>query len=111
MDRLSQILGDWQSTRSTLHLYSRILSAVANVHAEPHPKWWHVSLKVQSDGLVTEKMALPQEGACWLEMNFRRHQIVLATDEGSPRVFDMAAGSTATEMGDAVLGAVSDLAI
>jgi hypothetical protein len=104
-------LGDWEATRSTLHLYSRILSAVANVHAEPHPKWWHVSLNVQSDGLMTEKMDLPQNGSFTLGMNFDRHQIVLANDSGPIREFDMAAGLTATEMSDQILGAVADLGL
>jgi hypothetical protein len=104
-------LADWEPTRKTLHLYSKVVSAVSRVHAEPHPKWWHISLTVQPEGLVTDPMALRQGGSFRLELNLRRHQIVLSTSDGEERRFDMTAGLTATEMGDEVLGAVSELGL
>ncbi|MGB6639410.1 MAG: DUF5996 family protein [Thermoanaerobaculia bacterium] len=101
----------WEATHKTLHLYGNVLGVVARVHAEPHPKWWHVSLKVHPEGLVTDRMALPQGDTFQLELNLRRHQIILSTSTGDEHRFDMTAAPTATEMGDQVLGAVGDLGL
>ncbi|MGB6002692.1 MAG: DUF5996 family protein, partial [Thermoanaerobaculia bacterium] len=84
---------------------------VSRVHAEAHPKWWHVSLNVQPEGLVTDPMALPQGGTFQLELNLRRHEIILSTSAGDERRFDMTAAPTATEMGNQVLGAVGELGL
>lgn len=104
-------LASWEATHKTLHLYGNILGVVARVHAEPHPKWWHVSLKVEPEGLVTDPMALPRGGTFRLELNLDRHQIILSTDTDIERCFDMTAGLTATEMGDQVLAAVAGLGL
>jgi hypothetical protein len=68
-------------------------------------------LKVQPEGLVTDPMALPEGGTFRLELNLHRHQIVLLTSGGDEQRFDMTAGLTANEMGDQVLGAVSELGL
>ena len=39
-------LTEWEATHKTLHLYSNVVGVVARAHAEFHPKWWHISLKV-----------------------------------------------------------------
>jgi hypothetical protein len=54
-------LTGWERTRETLHLYSKAVGVVPRAHAEFHPKWWHISLKVRPDGLVTDNMPLPGE--------------------------------------------------
>lgn len=105
-------LTDWEPTRRTLQLYSRVVGAVPRAHAEFHPQWWHISLKVSPNGLTTARMALPDAaGEFWLEMDLCRHQIMLLTSDGTRREFDMTAALTATEMGDAVLRAVAELGL
>lgn len=104
-------LGDWEATRSTLHHYGRVIGALPRAYAEPHPQWWHVSLSVGPDGLATDEMALPQGGLFWLKMDLTRGVIVLATSHGHLQEFDMAAGLTATEMGDHVFCAVEALGL
>lgn len=104
-------LAGWEPSRRTLHLYSNVVGVVPRVHAEPHPKWWHVSLKVTPEGLATEPMALPRGGTFGLEVNLRRHQILLSTSDGDERSFDMTAGLTATDMGERVLAAVVELGL
>lgn len=105
-------LTDWEPTRRTLQLYSRVVGAVPRAHADFHPQWWHISLKVSPNGLTTERMALPDSsGEFWLEMDLRRHLIVLATDDDIQRKFDMTAGLSATAMGELVLDAVTDLGL
>lgn len=102
---------DWEPTRRTLHLYAKVVGVVARAHAEPLPKWWHISLKVRPEGLATESIPLPQGSSFSIELDLRRHQILLATGEGKEHQFDMRAGLTANEMGDQVLGAVGELGL
>jgi hypothetical protein len=104
-------LGDWGATRETMHMYCRAIGVVPRAHAEFHPKWWHISLKVQPDGLLTGKMARPGGGAFWLMMNLRQHKVVLYTDQGPVGEFDMTQGLTSTQFGEALLSAVAQLGL
>ena len=104
-------LAGWESTRKTLHLYSNVVGVIPRAHAEFHPKWWHISLKVLPDGLVTNHMPLPQGGTFRLKMDLRQHQIILSTSIGPEVQFDMTAGLTATAMGNQVLAAVAELGL
>lgn len=104
-------LTDWQATKQTMHLYSNVIGVVPRVYAEAHPRWWHISLKMRPDGLVTDEMPLPGGGTFYLKMDLRRHQIVLSTGRGDERQFSMTAGLTATAMGDQVLAAVAELGL
>jgi hypothetical protein len=104
-------LTDWEATRQTLQLYGRAIGVVPRAHAEFHPKWWHISLKVQPDGLITEKMDRPAGGTFWLKMDLKQHKAILFTDEGPQAEFDMTAGLTATEFGDNLLAAVAELGL
>ena len=104
-------LTDWEATRQTLQLYSRAIGVIPRTHAEFHPKWWHISLKVQSDGLITGKMELPANGSFWLKMDLKQHKTILHTDKGPRAEIDMTAGLTATEFGDKLLAAVAELGL
>ncbi|MCH7664174.1 MAG: hypothetical protein IH859_09945 [Chloroflexi bacterium] len=104
-------LTNWEPTHKTLHLYSAAIGVVPRAHAEFHPKWWHISLKVQPDGLITDSMSLPNGGAFSLMMNLRKHAVILSTSMGEEREFSMTEGLTATAFGDQLLGAVADLGL
>ncbi len=110
-ENLFPALTNWEPTRQTLQWYSRVVGVVPRAHAEFHPKWWHISLKVKPDGLVTERMALPDEGDFWLKMDLRQHKVILFTTEGAFREFSMTKGLTATQFGDRVLAAVAELGL
>jgi len=96
---------DRRPTLDTLHAYAHAAAALPRVHAVPHPKWWHISLKVRPDGLATEAMPLADGGAAYVRMDPRLHEIVFETSGGDRRVFPMNAGLTATEIGDALIAA------
>ncbi len=98
-------------TRETLHLYAHAIGVIPRVHTISHPKWWNVSLKIQPSGLVTDNMPLPGGGIFHLRMDLLTHQIILATSDGRHQTFDMRAGMTGTEMGDAVIKAVAGLGL
>ncbi len=103
--------GDFEPTRATLHAYAHAVGALPRVHAVPHPKWWHISLKPKPNGLITETMALPSGETFQLRMDPRRHVIVLETSTGHEEMFAMTDGLTATQMGDALIGAVARLGL
>jgi hypothetical protein len=104
-------LTGWEPTRETLHWYSKAVGVVPRAHAEFHPKWWHISLKVRPDGLVTDNMPLPGGGIFALKMDLLGHKVVLFTSRGETREFSMADGLSATAFGDQVLGTVADLGL
>ena len=82
-------LTNWAPTRQTLHLYCQAISVLPRAHAKPQPRWQHISFKIQADGLRTGDMDRPG-GRFWLVMDLQRHRVVLHTDEGPFREFDMA---------------------
>ena len=49
----SLTLGDWKETRDTLHKYVRVIGAIRQSMTEPHPHWWHISLRISGKGLTT----------------------------------------------------------
>ncbi len=104
-------LTGWELTRRTLHLYSNILGVVPRAHAEFHPKWWHISLKVQPDGLETDSMSLPGSGTFSLKMDLQQHIITLSTSQGEQREFSMTEGLSSSALGDQILTAVADLGL
>ena len=82
-------LEGFEPTRQTLHRYSNILGVVPRAHGEFHPKWWHISLKAEPDGLTTDEIALPTGGTLVLKndeaIEFGESVLIyrgLATDRG-----------------------------
>lgn len=104
-------LNDIEPTRKTLHLYAAAMGAVPRAHAVPHPKWWHISLKVRPDGLVTNAMPIPGGGSFALRMDLLKHQVVLFTNRGQHTTLDMQAGLTGTQFGDQLLAAVGEVGL
>ncbi|MGB5533169.1 MAG: DUF5996 family protein [Acidimicrobiia bacterium] len=102
---------DGEPTRSTLHAYAHAVEVLPRAHAPAHPLWWHISMKVRPDGLVTEAMPLPAGGAAFVRMDPRSALIVFETSSGESRPFPMNAGLTATEMGNALIAAGSEFGL
>ncbi len=46
-------LTDRSPTVASMHAYSRILGSIRGAQTEPHPRWWHASLRVTQEGLTT----------------------------------------------------------
>jgi hypothetical protein len=105
-DRLPDLTG-WEPTRDTLGVYARVIGAVPRVLAKPHPKWWHISLRVTADGLATGAMPLPgQEAPIQLGLDLRRH--ALYVDFGEERIWQapLADGPPPSELADILEGIV-----
>ena len=104
-------LTDFEATRQTLQLYSRVVGVVTRAHCDFHPKWWHISLKVEPGGLITDPAALPQGGEFRVKMDLNQHKILLLVDGGLHNEISMTAGLTANEMADEILRDVADLGL
>lgn len=100
---------DWEATRATLHAYAHAVSVLPRALIEPHEKWWHTSLKVTPEGLITDPIPLPDGGSVTLRMDLHSHEVVLQTSAGKRRSWPMDAGLTATELGDSLIEAAADL--
>ena len=104
-------LAGWEPTHQTLHWYSKGVGVVPRAHALAHPKWWHISLKVKTDGLVTDNISLPSGGIFNLKMDLHNHQVILAASHGDTQAFEMTQGISSTAFADRILSAVADLGL
>ena len=94
-------LEGWESTRDTLHAYAQVAGAPARVLAEPHPKWWHLSMKVTPEGLLSNRMNHEALGEHALQMllNLRSHALEVLLDAEVQDQFPLTNGQSATEIG------------
>ena len=100
-------LDNFEPTRQTLHLYAHAMGVIPRTHATPHPQWWHISLRAAPNGFHTTKMALPDGGQLWLEMDLLNHMLRVQTTIGGTQAISLQDGLTGTEMGDWVITAVA----
>ena len=108
---LPALPGDYEPTRATLHAYARAVGAIPRAHGIAHPKWWHISLKVRPEGLVTDPVPLPGGGALAVRMDLRSHEIVIRSSNGVETGIDMRSDATGTEMGDRLIAAAARLGL
>ncbi len=111
MTSLSPLPQNWESTRATLHAYALAVDAISRTHADPHPRWWHVGLKLRDDGLTTTPIALPDDGMLTVRIDLRVHDIVVDVDDEPHARYSITEGVAATAMGDRLIGAVADLGL
>ena len=100
---------DWEPTRATLHAYAKAVGTIPRANATPHDRWWHISLKVRPDGLVTDQMLLPDGGTFEVRVDLRKHAVVVITDEGAGSSLSMTDGMTAREFGERLIEMVGGL--
>lgn len=106
-------LGGWESTRDTLHAYSKVAAAPARVLTDPHPKWWHVSLMVTSDGLLSKPMSHKSLGDHELRilLNLSSHSLEVLVSGEQEQSLDLKKGDSATDMGHKLEACLSRLGI
>ncbi len=79
----------FRETRAALHHYSKLLAAVAKQYAIAHPRWWHVSLTVRPEGIVTDNMPLLDGHIFNLGLDLNRHIINVRTSRGESCALDI----------------------
>jgi hypothetical protein len=109
--RLPALRPEFEATRATLHAYAAAVGAIPRAHGIPHPNWWHISLKVRPEGLVTDLVPLPDGGAIAIAMDVKHHEIVVRSSGGAVRTIDLRDGRTGTEMGRALTSTVTEFGL
>ncbi|MEM7331353.1 MAG: DUF5996 family protein [Chloroflexota bacterium] len=104
-------LESFEPTRATLHNYANAIGVVPRSHGIPHPKWWHISLKLGVDGLATDLIPLPSGGVVSLKLNLVSHEIMIQTSKGQQMSQPMTGGLTGTRMGDWVIESIASLGL
>ena len=110
-DFLPALPEDWETTRATLHAYAHGVGVIPRAHAAEHPKWWHVSLNVRPDSLITDEMALPDGGTFNVRLDLKSHAVVVEASGDQSTSFSMAEGATGREMGDRLIATMADLGL
>ena len=109
--RLNHMPENLAPTLASLHQYAHAIGVVPRVHAEPHEKWWHISLKVTDRGLETDLMELPGGGTFNLRLDLQSHEVVVEASGESTQRLPLGGRLTGTEMGDAIVAAVAALGL
>ncbi|MDH3605522.1 MAG: DUF5996 family protein [Acidimicrobiia bacterium] len=109
-DFLPPLPDDFEPTRATLHAYAHAVGAIPRTHADPHDKWWHVSLKVTERGLETDSMSLPGGETFNVRLDLTSHEVVLAAGSDETPI-SMTDGLTGTEMGERLIDLVGGLGL
>lgn len=106
-------LQGWDETKEALHAYAKVAGAPARVLAKPHPKWWHVSLKVTEDGLLSDVLSKVELGSQQLRtfVNLRSHSLELLVDGHADQSYDLTRGESATALGTKLKTALSAMGI
>ncbi|HXW00300.1 MAG TPA: DUF5996 family protein, partial [Anaerolineae bacterium] len=61
-------LANWQPTRDTLQLYSKVLGRIRRTLSPPQKHWWHISLRAAPNGLTTSAIPIPDADEATFEM-------------------------------------------
>ena len=97
-------------TLKTLHWYAKGIGAVPRAHIEQHPKWWHLGLEIEPDGLVTRAIPMPSgEGNLLIKLDLMQHKVALTTSSGDVHSFSLEEGLTSTAFGEQLLAVVAEL--
>jgi len=80
----------WESTRDTIHIYSRLLGKIRQALTPFQEKWWHISLHVAEAGLTTTPIPLPDgEAHFTLLLNLATHQVVVTSPSGDNQILPL----------------------
>lgn len=98
-------LSGTEATRDTLHAYSRVLGALLRAHALPHERWWHLSLRVEPDGMAMLPAPRPgnPEESFAVRMNLVDHRLVVIASDEDVGSLDMREGMSGSALGDRVV--------
>ena len=104
---------NWSPTLDTLSRYAKAIGVVPRALATPHPKWWHISLKMHDDGAATDPIAMPGSANATMQllMNLREHTLDIAISSGQQLNLPMREGLTGTEFGDQLISALAAIGI
>jgi hypothetical protein len=100
-------LQGWEATRDTLHRYAGIPSVIEAGHLDKHPKWWHLSLLVEENGLTSHRFPVGEE-AYRITLDLRAHELQIFRNGSVLTTFELTAGTPASLMGQAAISVLRD---
>lgn len=107
------VLGEWSSTRETLHAYCKVLGAIRAAYAAEQPRYAHVSLRLYTAGLTTTPIPFPSDPkrTFALSLDLRNHYVLLSTSGGDVQQIRMSEGLSATQLGDELISKLSEMGV
>jgi hypothetical protein len=111
MSALPPIPEGFEPTRATLHAYAHGISVIPRALGVTHPKWWHISLKVDPRGFRTDNISIPGGGVARVLMDLLDHEAVVETSTGQRHSVSLNEGLTGTEFGDRLLTIMETLGV
>lgn len=106
-------LAEWQPTRDTLQIYSKVLGKIRRALTPPQKHWWHISLRVVPQGLTTTPIPLSDaddDATFEMILDLQQGQLIVTTSRnGSWRT--PLAGQSAKEFCDMTLAALGRMGI
>jgi hypothetical protein len=90
-------LREWESTKTTLHLWVQIVGKVRLALAPPRNHWWHVPLYVDVRGLTTRRLHSPEGTAFQIDFDFVDHLLRVLRSDGAEVSFPLRDGLSVAE--------------
>ena len=103
---MPQLPADWEETRTTLQAYGQALTAVPRVAGTPDDRWNHVSMTIDSVGLVAAPTPLADGSSLVSTIDLTTHEIVIAAGDDGERI-DISGGPSPLSVGEALLAFAS----
>ncbi len=102
---------DWADTKHTLHRYVQTVGKIRMALAPYRNHWWHVTLYVDTRGLTTGPMPLPDGRAAEIRFDFVDHRLVVLTSDGEDRSFTLHHGLACMDFYRQTFDALASLSI
>ncbi len=74
----SLLLGEWQETNDTLHLWTQIVGKIRLTQTPMINEWWNATLYLSPHGLTTSAMPYQNESLA-IDFDFINHQLIVQT--------------------------------
>jgi hypothetical protein len=104
-------LGEWEQTKTTLHLWVQIVGKVRLASTAPRNHWWHAPLYVDVRGLTTRRMHAASGVTFQIEFDFVAHRLVARTNTGAVGSFELVDGLSVAEFDRNLHTTLADLGV
>ena len=111
MSALPPMPDEFEPTRATLHAYAHGIGVIPRALGVEHPKWWHISLKVDPRGFRTDNFSIAGGGIARVVMDLLDHEAVVETSAGERHSVPMSEGLTGTEFGERLIAIMATLGV
>jgi Family of unknown function (DUF5996) len=104
-------LTEWESAKTTLHLWSQIVGKVKLASSAPRNHWWHVPLYVDVRGLTTRRLHSAAGLTFEIVFDFVDHLLVVRMSSGAVESFPLVDGLSVAAFDEELHGLLARLGI